>query len=285
MNSKQLLSVFCGLLVGLIGAAQPAPPGGPPFIITEIMYNPPEVGIDSLEFIELQNPSTVNERNLGGYAFVAGVEYTFPGGLIIQPRAYVIVAIDSVAFENTFGIPAFQWTSGALSNNGETLMLENVQHYVVDSVVFQNTFPWPTEADGNGASLVLCDDSLDNSGPENWTAAITNTGIMVGSTAILANPGAACSVGNSITEVSSDALIAFPNPNRGIFSLKLPRNWNEQNSTLRIYDLSGKMVFTQQLYGREETTFNLLGVLHSGTYLLSLTNKKNVVQQGLVIVE
>lgn len=267
------------------GMTQPIPPGGPPFIITEIMYNPPEAGIDSLEFIELQNPSLTNARNLAGYAFVAGVEYAFPAGIIVQPREYVIIAIDSVAFENTFGIPAFQWTSGALNNNGETLLLENNLHDVIDSVVFDNTSPWPTEADGNGASLVLCVDSLENSGPENWTAAITNTGIVVGSTAILANPGAACSVGNSITEIRYDELVAFPNPNGGIFSLKLPKTWNTQNSILRIYDLSGKMVFTQQLYGQEKMTINLMGDLHSGTYLLSLTNKKNVLQQRFVIVE
>ncbi len=50
-------------------------------VITEIMYNPPESGTDSLEFIELYNKG-VEVENLGGYYFADGIIYTFPSVML-----------------------------------------------------------------------------------------------------------------------------------------------------------------------------------------------------------
>jgi len=46
----------------------------PEIVITEIMYNPPESGTDSLEFLELYN-NGVEIVNLEGFYFAEGIEY------------------------------------------------------------------------------------------------------------------------------------------------------------------------------------------------------------------
>ncbi|MBL0101102.1 MAG: lamin tail domain-containing protein [Saprospiraceae bacterium] len=46
-------------------------------VVTEISYNPPEGGTDSLEYIEIYN-SGVSAVNMNNYKFTKGVSFTFP---------------------------------------------------------------------------------------------------------------------------------------------------------------------------------------------------------------
>ncbi|NUO02118.1 MAG: lamin tail domain-containing protein [Saprospiraceae bacterium] len=181
--------------------------GAPPtndIVITEIMYNSPESGVDTLEYIELHNKGA-NDINIGGYTFSLGVVFTFPS-YTLSPGDYVIVAVDSVAFENTFGVPAFQWTEGALSNNGETIELSDASGNVVDVVDFSDGGAWPSTPDGNGPSLVLCDFEADNNDGANWQAASTPTGVIIAGFELFANPGDAseCLTGAIIGFVGSE---------------------------------------------------------------------------------
>lgn len=163
-------------------------------VITEIMYNPPEAGNDSLEFVELYNKGNA-AIDLGGWYFNSGVDFTFPANTMIQPGGYVLVAIDSVSLLNVFGVTAvgeFQGST-ALSNSGENVVLHNAGGMEMDSVAFDDNAPWPTEPDGNGPSLVLCDPSLPNADNTNWVASTQATGIMINGLEIFATPGAGCS--------------------------------------------------------------------------------------------
>ncbi len=280
----RFIAVFVGLLSVISSFSQPIPPGGPPVVITEIMYNPPEAGADSLEFIELRNPSPDNARNLFGYTFTAGIEYTFPFGVIVEPNAYVIVAIDSVAFENTFGIPAFQWTSGALSNNGEAIILENNLNGVVDSVVYDNTAPWSTDADGGGYSLVFCVDSLDNAVVDDWATAQSNTGITVNGTAIYANPGAECTITDDVPSLVSQHVLVYPNPSNGNFSIRTANNLGSR-PMMHLYDLHGKLIYQQQISTNGLSTIATRGVVSRGSYLLTISSETGLYQQPLIIME
>jgi len=136
-------------------------------VITEIMYNPPEAGLDSLEFIEIYNQGNVTDT-LSGYYF-SGVNFVFPE-LILDPGAFVVTAVNSSAMLNTFGINCLQWTAGALLNGSELILLHDLYGNVIDSVNYDDDLPWPPEADGNGASIMLCDPTLDNSIGGNWAA-------------------------------------------------------------------------------------------------------------------
>jgi len=212
--------------------------------ITEIMYNPPESGNDSLEYIELYNYGSV-PVNLEGYSFT-GVAYVIPAEVMgfppVMPAGeYTVVAINHVALMNTFGLGfATSWTSGALSNNGEGLSLRDAQGNLVDTVFYDNTSAWPAVADGGGASLERCDHTSDGTLPESWIASTTSTGVFVNEIEVFGTPGAANStcitVGLDDNIVST--LTAIPNPSAdGIFTLSAPVSGT-------VSDMMGRVVAT-----------------------------------------
>ena len=159
-------------------------------VITEISYNPPESGSDSTEYIELFNSGTL-AINLTGYSFTSGVNYTFPN-VSIAANSYLVVSVDSVAMQNVYGVSALEWTSGALSNGGEPVALKDNLGNVVDSLRYDDNAPWPSETDGGGASLVLCNTSLDNKDGNNWGASTTLlAGKIVNGKQVYGSPGTA----------------------------------------------------------------------------------------------
>lgn len=177
-------------------------------VITEIMYNPPESGIDSLEFIELFNAGD-NAVNLKDYTLTANnVAFLFPG-FNLGAGEYVLVAVDSVAFENNFDFPAFQWTGGGLSNSGRRIELVDPSSNVVDVVEYEDRGDWPGAADGGGASLVLCDVNADNNDPLSWRAANTATGIIINGLEIFANPAGA-------SQCPGGPIVSFLNSSVGV---------------------------------------------------------------------
>ncbi len=163
--------------------------------ITEISYNGPESGADSTEFVELYNSGT-SAVNLQGYSFTQGFVYTFPN-VSIGAGAYFVVAVDSVALINTFGISSsicYQWSSGGLSNGGEDIVLVDNNGTTVDSVDYDDGSPWPTTPDGNGPTLVLCDLTLDQNLGSSWSASTSPAGVIVNGNAVFGSPGAADNV-------------------------------------------------------------------------------------------
>ncbi|NOX47817.1 MAG: PKD domain-containing protein [Chlorobi bacterium] len=176
-------------------------------VITEIMYNPPEVGTDSLEFIELFNNGNETE-NLAGFYFSAGIEFTFPS-YVLNPGEFMVVGVNASALQNTFGVNALQWTSGGLSNGGELILLKDISGKTVDSVRYYDATPWPTTPDGGGPSLMLCDPGSDNSLGANWAASqnfVTNNG---DGNPIYASPGT--------TECAFPPIAAFTANQTGVF--------------------------------------------------------------------
>lgn len=155
-------------------------------VITEIMYNPPEAGLDTLEFIEIYNQG--NEiQNLQGFQFF-GVDFTFPA-VNINPGEFLVTCSNAQAMMNTFGVNALQWASDGLANNGELILLKDNFGVIVDSVFYSDVAPWPVEPDGNGPSLKLCDFTSDNGLGANWSVSenfVTNN---ASGNPIYASPG------------------------------------------------------------------------------------------------
>lgn len=164
----------------------------PEIVITEIMYNPPESGTDSLEFIELYN-NGVETVNLAGFCFTEGVVYTFPNIDLLSDN-YLLVSVDSVAMMATFGVEARQWTSGALSNGGEKIELRDSLDNIIDSLTYDDNLPWDILANGFGPSLTLCNPDVDNSIAENWTHSVNFAVVNAEGDSIWATPGFACQV-------------------------------------------------------------------------------------------
>lgn len=157
-------------------------------VITEISYNPPESGSDSLEYVEVYNNGSAT-INLDGYTFSNGFVFTFPNINLLADE-FVVVAVDSLAMVSTFGyIGAYEFTSGGLLNGGEAITIKDNNSLLVDSLTYNNAAPWPTSPDGGGTSLVLCDPSVDNTDGANWSASTFSTGITINSSLLFGSPG------------------------------------------------------------------------------------------------
>lgn len=171
----------------------------PQVVISEIMYNDPSGGAtgDSLEFLEIHNNESV-PVNISKWNFTAGVTYMFPMGTIMAPGQYMVIAKNDTAFANFFSaVPTAQFT-GALSNSGERISLNDSIGNVVDSLTYGTGGSWPTSPNGNGPSLVLCNMSSDNALPGSWSAANTFVDSL-NHIAVYATPFAACPVVGDLT--------------------------------------------------------------------------------------
>ncbi|KXK21398.1 MAG: T9SS type A sorting domain-containing protein [Saprospiraceae bacterium] len=161
-------------------------------VVSEIMYNPPESGEDTLEYFEITN-LTANEFKLEGCIVTKGVQDTFEAMDVIAPFGHFVCVKKSSAFSAIFpNIDARQWKSGALSNSGETIEISDAQGNVLTSVTYGNSKNgWPPAADAGGASQELCDLSKDPAIPANWGASKTGTGRIVNGKEVFGTPGAA----------------------------------------------------------------------------------------------
>jgi hypothetical protein len=75
-----------------------------------------------VDFIELYNRSASTAFNLSGYR-LSGVGFTFPEGVIIPPRGYLLAVENLATFTTTYGSgwPVAGVYAGRLDNGGETL--------------------------------------------------------------------------------------------------------------------------------------------------------------------
>ncbi len=162
--------------------AEPPPPPVPHIVINEILYRPlPEADEPDKEFIELYHAGST-PADLSGYT-ISAISYTFPNGSQIDPGEYIVVAANGAdpAYAALPTGNVFDWAWGddndhKLSNSTEAVTLRHADGRVVDTVTYNDDPPWPTEPDGNGPSLALLDETLDNALPESWARSRENGG-------------------------------------------------------------------------------------------------------------
>jgi len=134
-------------------------------VINEIHYHP-IVGGD--EFIEIYNPDS-NSKNLAGYEFTDGVCIEFPEGSSIAAGEYIILARYPENYIGN-GYQVFGWNKHTkLDNGGEMLTLKNPAGVIEDQILYDDNSPWNNTADGQGFSLALLDDNMDNAQAASWS--------------------------------------------------------------------------------------------------------------------
>lgn len=178
-------------------------------VISEISYNPPESGTDSLEYIEIYNAGNAGV-NLKDYKFSKGVDFTFPD-TTLGSHKYLLIVKHARAFNAVYKINALEWsptnplsTSNTLSNSGEILEIVDVSGNIQMSFKYEKVVPWPTFAegtDGGGASIEICDLAADPSVGSNWKASLHDFGVELNGKKIFGTPNAV----NSITECVAHA--------------------------------------------------------------------------------
>ncbi|MED5587167.1 MAG: CotH kinase family protein [Verrucomicrobiota bacterium] len=128
--------------------------------VVEIMNNPHDLGDDltedgEFEWIELQNVAA-QTISLTGVSFSEGIQFQFPGRSL-DPGERVIVVRSLEAFQQVYGTGRNQQIagtySGALENNGETLVLT-----AADGNTIQN-ISYPGNIAPKGYSLILAGDN------------------------------------------------------------------------------------------------------------------------------
>lgn len=180
---KSALLSFCFLCFSLLAQSQ--------VVISEIMYNPPESGQDSLEYIEITNAG-LTTVDISGYHFLQGVQDTVAMGTMLPAGAVYVFSESSSAMNSVLGVSTDQWTDGALSNGGETIELADASSMSIDIVSFDDGGGWPEfddGTDGAGGSIELCDLMSDNTEPSNWAVSETDTGIELNGNNIFGTPG------------------------------------------------------------------------------------------------
>ena len=177
-------------IVNTLGTANAGPRVGP-VVINEIRYHPAP---GDEEFIELKNitnaavklydpnyPTNTWRLNGTGFDFPSGAEIPANGLLLV-------VETDPDAFRAKYavpdGVPVFGPFPGALQDGGEALALQRpdgpdldtntgaifIPYVDVDVVRYDNKAPWPTNADGFGASLERLTAAAYGNDPINWQA-------------------------------------------------------------------------------------------------------------------
>ena len=158
-------------------------------VINEIMYhprNPQGPAVDSPEqWIELFNrgPDTVN---LGGWRLEIDGEtaFRFPEGRTLTANGTIVVARDAAFLQNLYPtldlvgdlakrLPGRGGKIELFDNAGLPLDPEvslDAGGNPADLVRYGDNSPWPSSADGLGATLELRDPRADNSCPEAWAA-------------------------------------------------------------------------------------------------------------------
>ncbi len=125
-----------------------------------------------------------------GARFTSGIEHTFPEGTVLAPGARLVLV------EGQYG--------GSLSDGGERVTLVAKDESTIRDFVYDDAPPWPTAADGEGASLVLIAPltNPDHSDPANWRASAAAGG----------SPGTSDETlfsGNPLADLDGDGLSAF----------------------------------------------------------------------------
>lgn len=140
-------------------------------VINEINYNS-EDSFDTEDWVELYNIGN-QPVNLSSWKFKDSDDahcFIIPENTLIGAKDYLIMCKDADAL--SFYFPNVTNSVGnldfGLSSNGELIRLYNSEDVLIDSLTYGNDDPWPSQANGQGATLELLDPLSDNSKAENW---------------------------------------------------------------------------------------------------------------------
>ena len=156
-------------------------------VINELHYNSSSTqGDDNLwEFLELYNAG--DTVDLEGCSFSAGVTHTFDS-VVFEAGSYLVLTVNASNYAS-LSATVLEWSSGGLTNSGETVTLVDPNGTVLDTVTYDEGSGWPSTPDGGGPSLELKDVTSDNAESSNWQASTVDNG----------TPGAANSEAATIT--------------------------------------------------------------------------------------
>lgn len=189
----------------------------PSLMISRIFVNAD--GLDLPEFICLYNPSS-RGVDISGYSVTKGITASIPEGISLASGAYLYLSDNATAtlWERT-SWPVLQWQEGKLSNNGESIQLEDRHGIVIDYLRYEDDGFWPAEGFSGEGFFELIRPGLDNHFPESWVSKQVSFTV-------------------SADGVSApDAFSIYPNPARDWVTINAP---GLSNQKIEIFNLSAQ---------------------------------------------
>ena len=240
-------------------------------VINEISYHP-AAEADAGDWVELRNASA-QPLDLSGWRLIAGGGdgFALPQGTTLQPDQYLVLVRDAALFQAVFpGVTAFFGDLGfGLSNGGETITVIDAAGRLIDQLAYDDQPPWPTAADGEGATLELIDPGADNALAASWRASADhgtpgrpNDDLLTAVTQ---------TVGTSLP-TAFELQGNYPNPfnSQTVIRYGLPA---EALTVLRLYNTAGQQV-GEPVRARQQAGYYAVRVdgsdLASGVYLVRL---------------
>jgi hypothetical protein len=216
----------------------------PRIMISMFFINPNNM--DLPEFIALYNPSS-DTVDISNYAMTNGVTVTIPDNTYLAPEETLYLTDDATAnawWETTNQL--VEWEDGKLSDNGETLQLNDSYGQVVDFLTYDDT-TWPTYGFSDNNAFELISPELDNHFAESWTT--TDASQLLD------------------TSVSGTFTI-YPNPTDGVIYIKA---LNYENCTAKAYTILGQLITSSTLDDVGIGQIDLTGQ-PSGIYIIRIND-------------
>jgi hypothetical protein len=257
-------------------------------VINEINYNSsPEK--DTKDWVELYNAGNTSVNLKNWIISDSGPEagFTFPSDIILSPGMFIVVCREIAAFRLI--LPKVKNTTGdmnfGLSSSGDDINLFDPQGNLIDFVNFTPNPPWPTDANGTGASIELINPILDNNAGNNWRSR---------------SDGGTPGERNFLTDVTSPdenslsgcTLSCFPNPFRDYTTIRVevikPGKYK-----LEIYDLQGRLlkILADQIFEPGPYYIDwggknsIKGLLQAGVYIIRFSGVNQVCNLKVVYLE
>ncbi len=201
-----------------------SPPRVGPLVISEINYHPGEPSVEAravdatldandLEFIEIHNP-TAAAVDLFGWRLRGGVDFDFRAGTQLGPGGTLLIVpfnpeglgngTRTNAFRTQYGINdqviLVGGYQGQLSDSYDRVELQRpgtppvddpafVPQLTEDEVRYDDLAPWPTAADGSGATLTRTSVTAYGNSSNSWLATMPSPGAVSNVSGDLNNDG------------------------------------------------------------------------------------------------
>jgi hypothetical protein len=252
-SSQAIFASYDGTDMGITLSPADATPN---LIIDRIFYST-SAQTDLPEFFTIYNPSNT-EINLAGMKITRGVTFEFPTGASINAgeRTYLTGDILHSYWGNKTK-NLYQWYSGKLADEGETIQLETESGILIDGVKYDNKNPWPKLSNPENG-IILNSYDVDNHFGNNWINENVNTMV-------------------SAKEINSKQTTfkVYPNPASETIMIE---GLTDSAAPIMIYNLTGECVYSQK---STETRCEIkISQLASGLYLV-----KSGLQSSIIIVK
>lgn len=283
-TEKENLSVNASIDTEITAVFEPVDVQEVDIVINEINYNAGEES-NSGDWVELLNANNY-AVNVSGWKLKddnENHEYIIPEGSIIDSHGFLVICYNSDDFLTIY--PTSNIINKELefgfSNEGECIKLFSLDDTLMDEVCYENNAPWPTEPNGEGASLSLVNALSNNAHPANWKASIGS-----------GTPGIKNDIITDLEDhlpiTKSLLIIVFPNPVERACSVQINSSEDDIIS-VSLFDISGKKRSVLKYYNLVKGQ-NLIGLdleefspnISSGVYIMSF--KSNAIQEHLRII-